>query len=91
MSCCGQRRRALDIGPSVVPPPAASFVTRPARFATAPPQDVRVRLRYRGIGPFTTRGAHTGRLYACGSSGAILDVEQRDVEALLHTRRFSRA
>ena len=55
------------------------------------PNGPHVRLRYRGIGPFATRGVCSRRLYACGGCGAIVNVEPRDVEALLHTRRFTRA
>jgi len=66
-------------------------MTRTPHVATAPAQSPRVRLRYRGIGPFTTRGACTRRLYACGGCGAIVNVEPQDVDALLHTRRFVRA
>ena len=50
-----------------------------------------VGLRYRGLGPFTQRSPRTGRLYACGGTGATLQVDEADVEALLRTRLFTRA
>jgi hypothetical protein len=49
-----------------------------------------VRLRYRGLGPFTTRGRQTGRLYACGGAGATLQVEATDARFLIRTRLFRR-
>jgi hypothetical protein len=49
-----------------------------------------VTLRYTGIGPFTTRGARSGRLYACGGSAATLHVDPTDAEALLRSRLFTR-
>jgi len=49
-----------------------------------------VTLRYTGIGPFTARGARSGRLYACGGSAATLHVDPTDVEALLRSRLFMR-
>ena len=50
-----------------------------------------VALRYRGLGPFTSRSPRTGRLYACGGSGATLQVEAADALALLRTKLFRRA
>jgi hypothetical protein len=47
-------------------------------------------LRYRGLGPFTTRSRQTGRLYACGGAGARLQVEATDARSLLRTRLFRR-
>jgi hypothetical protein len=55
----------------------------------APIQDA-VLLRYRGLGPFTTRSRVTGRLYACGGTGARLRVAGADAQALLRTRLFKR-
>jgi hypothetical protein len=48
-------------------------------------------LRYRGLGAYTMRSQKTGRLYACGGSGASLQVDAADVDALLRTRLFTRA
>jgi hypothetical protein len=53
----------------------------------APIRDAVV-LRYRGLGPFTNRSMRTGRLYACGGTGATLRVEAADARALLRTRLF---
>ena len=48
-------------------------------------------LRYRGLGAFTQRSPRSGRLYACGGTGATLLVDAADVDALLRTRLFTRA
>jgi hypothetical protein len=86
MSCCGQRRRALSSSPQA----AASPVSRVA-IQTGGPVIGGVVLRYRGLGAYTMRSQKTGRLYACGGSGASLQVDAADVDALLRTRLFTRA
>lgn len=91
MSCCGQRRAALGVRPPVSTAAATDAVTRPLLTPGAPPPRGGIALRYRGLGPFATRGARTGRLYACGGAGAVLQADASDVEALLRTRRFQRA
>ena len=71
-------------------------VTAPAaaRIATvewhAPIRDA-VELRYRGLGPYTNRSRLTGRLYACGGTGARLRVDPADARGMLRTRLFKRA
>ena len=47
-----------------------------------------IALRYLGLGPFTSRSPRTGRLYACGGSGATLRVDAADADALMRTRLF---
>jgi hypothetical protein len=86
MSCCGQRRRAL----ASAPVPVASSPAH-ATIQTRGHVDGGVGLRYRGLGAFTLRSPRTGRLYACGGTGASLQVDAADVEALLRTRLFTRA
>jgi len=91
MSCCGQRRAALV---TRTPAPTVTTTGAVARSLFTPgatPPRGGVALRYRGLGPFTARGARTGRLYACGGAGAVLEADAGDVEALLRTRRFQRA
>jgi hypothetical protein len=56
----------------------------------APIRDA-VALRYRGLGPFTSRSPRTGRLYACGGAGATVHVEVADARPMLRTRLFRRA
>jgi hypothetical protein len=89
MSCCGRKRAAL-----VTRVPPAHAETRAVARSLLPPSPTPARdgvaLRYRGLGPFTARGARTGRLYACSGAGAVLQADGSDVEALLHTRRFQR-
>jgi hypothetical protein len=87
MSCCGSRR-ALVSGPTPVSraTPAGAYAT-PARGPLAGG----IALRYRGLGAFTQRSPRTWRLYACGGTGATLQVDAADVEALVRTRLFTRA
>jgi len=56
----------------------------------APIRDAVV-LRYRGLGPYTNRSRLTGRLYACGGTGARLQVDVADARGMLRTRLFRRA
>lgn len=89
MSCCGQRRALVS-----TPPAAASSRATPAGAYATPargPLAAGVALRYRGLGAFTQRSPRTGRLYACGGTGATLLVDAADVDALLRTRLFTRA
>jgi|SoiMethySBSTD1v2_1073268.scaffolds.fasta_scaffold1307296_3 hypothetical protein len=89
MSCCGQRRRELAhltvaVSPNAVSRGYGATAVRGAHTSG-------VGLRYRGLGPFTQRSPRTGRLYACGGTGAALHVDEADVESLLRTRLFTRA
>ena len=86
MSCCGQRRQAL-ITPPVSLVPSRGYGATAVGGAPASG----VGLRYRGLGPFTQRSPRTGRLYACGGTGAALQVDAADVDSLLRTRLFTRA
>ena len=85
MSCCGQRRRALSSSPQA----AATPISR-AAMPTSGHVAGGVALRYRGLGPYTMRSPRTGRLYACGGTGASLQVDAADVDVLLRTRLFTR-
>ncbi len=95
MSCCGQKRIALIEGRQ--PRTAASRMTPDSAAAghgnTSAtmqwPGDIR--LRYLGVGQFTTRSLRTGRSYACTGAGAPLLVDPQDVESLLHTRLFAKS
>ena len=87
MNFTDDRRRVLTSAVAVATP-ASSGVERvdwhePIRDA--------VLLRYRGLGPFTTRSRLTGRLYACGGTGARLHVDAADAPELVRTRLFKRA
>jgi len=86
MSCCGQRRQALA-NPPVSLMPSRGYGATAIRSA----HTGGVGLRYRGLGPFTLRSPRSGRLYACGGTGAALQVDAADVDALLRTRLFTRA
>jgi hypothetical protein len=84
MSCTYDRRR-LRTPAVAVATPASSQVEWHAPIREA------VLLRYRGLGPFTTRSRLTGRLYACGGTGARLQVEAADARDLVRTRLFKPA
>ena len=87
MGCCGGRRALASSPPTVSrATPAGAWATT-ARGALS----AGVALRYRGLGAFTQRSPRTGRLYACGGTGATLVVDTADVETLLRTRLFTRA
>ena len=89
MSCCGQKRLALTHAASAI---SSSAISR--GYGAAAVRGVHtggVGLRYRGLGPFTQRSPRTGRLYACGGTGAALQVDEADVDSLLRTRLFTRA
>ncbi len=86
MNFTDDRRRLLTA--VAVATPASSRVERAEWHE--PIRDA-VLLRYRGLGPFTTRSRLTGRLYACGGTGARLQVDAADAHDLVRTRLFKRA
>lgn len=101
MSCCGQKRRALVSRGSlestaVLSPPVArgSYVASFAAGAFARLGGRRsstdIAFRYLGLGLFSLRGVRSGRVYVCESTGATIDADPTDVEALLRTRLFAR-
>jgi hypothetical protein len=49
-----------------------------------------VALQYLGLGLFSSRGVWSGRVYVCASTGATIDADPTDVDALLRTRLFAR-
>ena len=81
MACCGQKRQATQVSSSSS---SSVMIANAAR-----PGDVR--LRYGGRGSFSMRSMRTGRLYTCGSTGAVVTVDPGDVEPLIRTRLFTRA
>ena len=87
MNFTDDRRRLLAPAVAV----ATSASSRVERVEWHEPLRDAVLLRYRGLGPFTTRSRLTGRLYACGGTGARLEVDAADAHDLLRTRLFKRA
>ena len=89
MACCGQKRHAMsNAGIATQASPSSS--SSPVTIAgAARPGDVR--LRYGGRGGFSMRSMRTGRLYACGTTGAILTVDPSDAQSLIRTRLFTPA
>lgn len=85
MSCCGQRRRALSSSLQLPAAPVSRVAIHTGGHAIGG-----VALRYRGLGAYTMRSPKTGRLYACGGSGASLQVDPADVDVLVRTRLFTR-
>ena len=89
MACCGQKRHAMSsagLGTQASPSSSSSPLTI---ASAARPGDVR--LRYGGRGGFSMRSMRTGRLYACGATGAIVAVDPSDAESLIRTRLFGYA
>ena len=89
MACCGQKRHAVASARSGIRASTASSSSSAMMANAARPGDVR--LRYGGRGGFSMRSMRTGRVYACGSTGAIVAVDPGDVEPLIRTRLFTRA
>ncbi len=71
--------------------PAGATAPRVATVEWHAPIRDAVLLRYRGLGPYTSRSRLTGRLYACGGTGARLVVDGADARGMLRTRLFRRA
>ena len=76
MECCGRNRTKIARG--------QTSMTRPD---PEPKAEEGVRLKYTGAGEIVVRGPATGRAYAF-SSGAAVQVDRRDSDALRRTRLF---
>ena len=78
MGCCGQKRRALRTTPvpAPAPPPPVAVLRNPVLVAQT------------GGSAVVVRGAASGLSYLFAPSGAGLEVDGRDVAALLETGRF---
>ena len=80
MGCCGQKRRALratPVPPPPPPPPPVAVLQNPVLLAQT------------GGSAVVVRGAASGLSYLFAPSGAALEVDGRDVAALLETGRFN--
>ena len=91
MSCCGQKREALQTG-SANARAQINFRATPSR-ATKAPLSIEMGsalLRYLGAGTISLRGAYTGRVYYFAEKGNPTVVHPDDVDALLRTRLFAR-
>jgi hypothetical protein len=76
MGCCGQNRAKMERG--------TMSLTRPA---PEPKLEEGVRLEYTGAGNIVVRGPATGKTYPF-SSGAVVQVDRRDADALRRTQLF---
>lgn len=83
MSCCGGKRRAARTAGPRAPAPHVPVVPPPPLHPTAA-------VRYAGAHPVVLRGAASGRVYLF-DAGATVDVEARDVPAMLRLPPFSAA
>ena len=78
MSCCGNRRTTLAVGPTMRGPAIS-----PASGATAPlPLRTMVRFEYVGTGALNVRGAVTGINYRFDFPGARRQSDPRDAPGL---------
>ena len=80
MGCCGDRRRALTH--------AAPMRSRP--YEGPVPPAAGTRLAYRGPVPMVLRGPGSRELYRLTAPEQVVDVDARDVAALLRTGWFAR-
>ena len=81
MSCCGDKRRALRPSPTESVPVTtyrSPVIRRPTGLA------------YLGSEAIVVRGPVTGLTYVFGGGAAALEVDERDVPALVATRSFAR-
>jgi hypothetical protein len=82
MSCCGQNRQAWrEWKPAALPAAAPS----------PPVLQNPVALRHLGTSSLVIKGAITEHTYLFAGQDTTLDVDERDVSALLATGRFVRA
>lgn len=78
MSCCGNRRTALAVGPMMN---GAAVPSTPRAGGPLPPR-VMVRFEYVGTGTLTVRGAATGISYRFDFPGARRYADPRDAPGL---------
>jgi hypothetical protein len=76
MSCCGQKRRALQANRPPVAAPPAAVLQNPVLLTQA------------GCAPVVVRGPASGHSYLFAPTGSALTVDERDVPTLLETGRF---
>jgi hypothetical protein len=82
MSCCGQKRRALQSAPRATrtaPPPAKPELRNPQP------------LRHTGGYSLVVKGPVTGQTYLFGARDIALTVDDRDAQPLIATGRFALA
>ena len=84
MACCGDRRRQVATWRSTTSATARS-VTRPV----VPPRATTV-LRYAGDAPVAFTGPVSGQRYRITDEAREVAADERDVPALIATRRFAR-
>ena len=90
MACCGQKRQSV-MSSTAASARANAASSQASAMAASAARNGDVRLRYGGRGGFSMRSMRTGRLYACGTTGAIVSVDPSDAEPLIRTRLFTPA
>jgi hypothetical protein len=83
MSCCSGQRSAARSSPMLR---AAAAVAQPKAVETST-----VIVRYTGTAPLALRGPFSGLVYRVGATHRAIEVDPRDLEALLRTGLFERS
>lgn len=78
MSCCGNRRTTLAVGPTM----RGSAISPTSRASVSLPLRATVRFEYVGTGALTVRGAVTGINYRFDFPGARRQSDPRDAPGL---------
>ncbi len=85
MSCCGQKRAALNTQQRSWNRAAAPIASAPRKES-----DGLVPLRYLGAEPLSLSGPYSGRIYSVGQAGSAISADPLDVQVLLSTLLFTR-
>ena len=83
MPCCSSQRSAARTSPILH---SAVTVAQPQV-----PAATNVNMRYTGKVPLALRGPFSGSVYRIGPSQRTLDVDPRDLEAMMRTGLFERS
>jgi hypothetical protein len=83
MSCCSSQRNAARLSPILR---AAVTVAQPQE-----PAATNAKMRYIGKVPLSLRGPFSGVVYRIGPSQRTLDVDPRDLDAMMRTGLFERS
>ena len=95
MPCCGQKRAALnkltrDIRLQTVPTARVEALV-PSRNKPSSMTVNELIIPYLGSSSPSLRGPSSGRAYYFAEAGANLNVDEKDVDAILRTQLFRRA
>jgi hypothetical protein len=91
MSCCGHKRSAWQAESTrrrTHEHPNAKRAPAPEPSRRTEPEDAT--LRYEGGAALSLQGPRSGRVYHVDRAGAVIAVDENDVDSLLRTRLFTR-